>query len=186
MLVALAAAEAATTPSASAAARAAIHPVSTARALQDWLARVPLTRDFPPDLTETLRAQAGIMTVEMSTAPGCLPCADLWPRVTRLARDFGWRVRTISREEALFRSGRLGLPWVGHPVLWVRPEADPGRAIPVAIGTDHAVNLRRNLYLATKMLGGVRPDVGLRAMAKFTGIVAPISGQSPHFNARED
>jgi len=71
----------------------------------------------------------------------------------------------------MIRSGRLGLPWAGHPVAWVRPVTDPSRAIPIAVGTDHTPNLARNLYLAAKMLTGVRPAVGVRAMAKFTGIV---------------
>ncbi|MBL0915346.1 MAG: hypothetical protein IBJ13_07470, partial [Sphingopyxis sp.] len=57
------------------------------------------------------------------------------------------------------------------PGAWVRPRSDTGRLIPVAIGTDHAPNLARNLYLAAKMLGGVRPAVGVRALSKFTGIV---------------
>lgn len=161
----------ATSPAQTAAARAAIHPVHSAKDMQAWLGRVSRTRTFPPDLSDTLRAQARIMVIEMSSAPGCLPCADLWQRVDRLGRDYGWKVRIISRDEAMIRSGRLGLPWVGHPVLWVRPLADSRRAIPVAIGTDHEVNLRRNIYLATKMLTGVRAAVGLRAMSKFTGIV---------------
>lgn len=71
----------------------------------------------------------------------------------------------------MVRSGRLALPWVGHPVLWVRSVNDPTRMIPVAIGTDHRANLARNIYLGFKMMTGVRPDVGVRAMAKFTGIV---------------
>ena len=71
----------------------------------------------------------------------------------------------------MLRSGRLGLPWVGDPVVWVRPIADPDRIVPVAIGTDLLPNLARNIYLATKMLTGVRAQVGVRAMAKFTGIV---------------
>jgi hypothetical protein len=45
--------------------------------------------------------------------------------------------------------------------------------VPVAIGTDHSVNLARNTYLAAKMLTGVRVAVGVRAMSKFTGIVSP-------------
>jgi hypothetical protein len=154
-----------------AAARAAIHPVGTAQEMQSWLGRVPRTRDFPADLPETLRAQSGIMAIEMSSAPGCLPCADLWRQVGRLGAEHGWRVQVIAEDEAMIRSGRLGLPWVGHPVLWVRLLSDPRRAVPVAIGTDHEVNLRRNIYLATKMLTGVRAAVGLRAMSKFTGIV---------------
>jgi len=71
----------------------------------------------------------------------------------------------------MLRSGRLGLPWVGHPVAWVRPVSDTNRIIPIAIGTDHAPNLARNLYLAGKMLTGVKPAVGVRGMAKFTGIM---------------
>ncbi|MFX8558134.1 hypothetical protein ABTM03_18840, partial [Acinetobacter baumannii] len=91
-----------------------------------------------------------------STAPGCVPCADLWGKLAGLRRQYGWQVRTISSEDALLRSGRLGLPWVGHPVAWVRPIDDPNRTIPIAIGTDHAPNLARNAYLAAKMLTGVR------------------------------
>ena len=108
--------------------------------------------------------------IEMSTAPGCNPCGDLWNKLARLRGQYGWQVRTISGEEALLRSGRLGLPWVGHPVAWVRPMGDPNRFVPVAIGTDHAPNLARNIYLAAKMLTGVRADVGVRALSKFTGI----------------
>ncbi|MCY1187194.1 hypothetical protein D9M73_281460 [compost metagenome] len=63
------------------------------------------------------------------------------------------------------------MPWVGHPVAWARPVGDDTRVVPVAIGTDHSPNLARNLYLAAKMLTGVRPAVGVRAMSKFTGIV---------------
>ncbi|WP_445326779.1 hypothetical protein [Sphingobium sp. AN558] len=131
-----------------------------------------MTRTFPSDLDDTLKAHADL-TIEMTTAPGCLPCGDLWTRLIRFSSTYGWRVRIISRDEGLLRSGRLGLPWVGHPVLWVRPTRDESRTIPVAIGTDHDVNLRRNIYLAAKMFDGVRPAVGLRAMSKFTGIVAP-------------
>lgn len=153
--------------------RAAIHPVTTPRELGAWLARVPHTREFPADLDPTLRAEGGTFVVEMSSAPGCLPCGDLWARLLRFSRAYGWQVRTISSSEALLRSGRLGLPWVGHPVLWVRAANDPVRLVPAAIGTDHDENLRRNIYLATKMLTGVRPEIGLRAMSKYTGIVAP-------------
>lgn len=155
--------------------RAAIHPVADQGALRQWLARVPVTRDFPPDLADTLRGQASLYVIEMTTAPGCIPCADLWVQFSRLRRLYGWEVRTLSGQEALIRSGRLGLPWVGHPVAWTRPIADPGRVIPIAVGTDHAGNLTRNLYLAAKMLTGVRPAVAVRAMSKFTGIV----GASP-------
>lgn len=151
--------------------RAAIHPVATVTDMQAWLARVPVTRDFPPDFAAALRGQAPAFVIEMSTAPGCVPCADLWDRLALLRSEYGWQVRTISGEEAMLRSGRLGLPWVGHPVAWVRPVSDPDRVIPIAIGTDHAPNLARNAYLASKMLTGVRAAVGVRALSKFTGIV---------------
>lgn len=158
------------------AARAAIHPVHDAAQMQAWLARVPVTRDFPPDFAETLSNAASLNVIEMTTAPDCLPCADLWARLGEFRARYRWQVRIIGRDEAMLRSGRLGLPWVGHPVAWVGPIGDERRAIPIAIaiaiGTDHLVNLARNVYLATKMLSGVRPDVGLRAMAKYTGIVA--------------
>jgi len=151
--------------------RAAIHPVATEAAMREWLGRVPVTRDWPPDFAETLAGQAPAYIVEMSTAPGCIPCADLWAKLGALGRRYGWQIRTIGSQEAMLRSGRLGLPWVGHPVAWVRPVSDPGRIVPIAIGTDHAPNVARNLYLAAKMLTGVKPAVGVRGMSKFTGIV---------------
>lgn len=154
-----------------AARRAAIHPVGDAANMQAWLARVPLTRQFPPDFAATLRGQAPAFLIEMSTAPGCVPCGDMWTKLALFGRQYGWRVAPIGSQEAMIRSGRLGLPWVGHPVVWVRPVADPNRIVPIAIGTDHGPNLARNVYLAVKMLTGVRPDVGLRAMSKYTGIV---------------
>ena len=153
------------------AARAAIHPVGTTAAMNHWLSRVPVTRAFPPDFTEELRGRSSAFVVEMSTAPGCVPCADLWTKLGSLGRRYGWQVRAISAQEAMLRSGRLGLPWIGHPVAWVRPMNDTNRIIPIAVGTDHAPNLARNLYLAAKMLTGVRPAVGVRALSKFTGIV---------------
>jgi hypothetical protein len=158
-------------PSRDDAMRAAIHPVADDRTMRSWLARVPLTSDYPADFADTLREAARVYTVEMSTAPGCLPCADLWTRLDELHSRYGWRVRTIPQDTAMLRSGRLGLPWVGHPVAWVRGAGDDSRAIPIAIGTDLAPNLARNVYLAAKMLEGVRPAVGVRAMAKFTGII---------------
>ncbi|WP_422057881.1 hypothetical protein [Sphingomonas sp.] len=150
---------------------AAIHPVADPATMHHWLGRVPRTRDFPSDLDATLRSQASLYVVEMTTAPGCVPCADLWGRLQQLRARFGVELRTISGQDALLRSGKLGLPWVGHPVAWVRPRRDPDRMIPIAVGTDHAPNLTRNLYLAAKMLTGVRPAVAVRAMSKFTGIV---------------
>ena len=151
--------------------RAAIHPVVSEAAMREWLGRVPVTRDWPPDFAETMKGHAPAYLIEMSTAPGCIPCADLWTKLGSLGRRYGWHVRTIGSQEAMLRSGRLGLPWVGHPVAWVRPVSDPNRIIPVAIGTDHAPNVARNLYLAAKMLTGVKPAVGVRGMSKFTGIV---------------
>ncbi len=154
-----------------AARRAAIHPVADDANLRGWLARVPLTRQFPPDFTDTLRGQARAFVIEMSTTPGCIPCGDMWIKLQGFGRQYGWRVAAIGSQQAMLRSGRLGLPWVGHPVVWVRPVTDANRIVPVAIGTDHGPNLARNVYLAVKMLTGVRPDVGLRAMSKYTGIV---------------
>lgn len=148
--------------------------------MQAWLLRVPVTRDFPNDFGATLRSHGSAFEIEMTSAPGCVPCGDLWRKLTALGTRYRWRVRVLGRQEALMRSGRLGLPWVGHPVAWVRPLADTGRTIPIAVGTDHSRNLARNLYLATKMLTGVRPAVGVRAMSKFTGIVgvpAPVAAR---------
>jgi len=139
--------------------------------MQAWLSRVPVTRDFPGDLAATLRGHGSAFEIEMTSVPGCLPCGDLWRKLAALAARYGWRVRVLDSQEALVRSGRLGLPWVGHPVAWVRPLGDAARTIPIAVGTDHSQNLARNLYLAAKMLTGVRPSVGVRAMSKFTGIV---------------
>jgi hypothetical protein len=153
------------------AARAAVHPVASAADLSAWLSRVPRTRAFPPDFAQTLRGQSSLYVIEMTTAPDCLPCADLWTKLGSLRARYGWQARTISGQEALLRSGRLGLPWIGHPVAWVRPLTDPNRMIPIAVGTDHDVNVARNAYLAAKMLTGVRVAVGLRAMSKYTGIV---------------
>ncbi|WP_310015139.1 hypothetical protein [Novosphingobium sp. 1748] len=155
-----------------AALRAAIHPVTTLAEARAWLARVPVTRDFPPDFDGVMRGQAPLFVIEMSTAPGCIACADLWAKLLALRARYGWQARTLNAQEAMLRSGRLGLPWVGNPVVWVRAVADPNRMVPVAIGTDHSANLARNSYLAAKMLTGVRVAVGVRAMSKFTGIVS--------------
>ena len=157
------------------AARAAIHPVTTQAEMLAWMKRVPQTRDYPPDFVATLKGQGTAFVIEMSTTPGCVPCGDLWTRLLALKSCYGLTVRTIGEQEAMRRSGRLGLPWIGHPVLWLRPVSDSGRTLPMAIGTDHAVNIARNLYLGIKMQTGVRPAVGVRGMAKFTGIVAPVA-----------
>jgi hypothetical protein len=149
------------------------HPSRQRSEARAWLARVPVTRDFPPDFEAVLRGQASLYVIEMSTSSGCIACADLWGKLLTLRAHYGWQVRAIGAQEAMLRSGRLGLPWVGNPVAWVRPIADPNRMVPVAIGTDHSVNLARNTYLAAKMLTGVRVAVGVRAMSKFTGIVSP-------------
>jgi len=151
--------------------RAAIHPVPDQATMQAWLTRVPVTREFPDDLSATLSGEGQAFVIEMSTSARCVPCGDLWVKLVTLGRRYGWKVQTITPTEAMIRSGRLGLPWVGHPVAWARPVADENRVVPIAIGTDHAPNLARNLYLAAKMLTGVRPAVGVRAMSKFTGIV---------------
>ena len=150
--------------------RAAIHPVGDAKTMQAWLSRVPVTRDFPDDFTATLRGHGAAFVIEMTTAPGCVPCGDLWSKLTALGTRYGWQVRTIGAQEAMIRSGRLGLPWVGQSVINVK-SGGRGRLSTLTIGTDHAPNLARNLYLAAKMLTGVRPAVGVRAMSKFTGIV---------------
>lgn len=172
LCVGLASPALAQSPSREQAARAAIHPVASTAEMNAWLARVPVTRSFPPNFAEELRGAGGAFIVEMSTAPGCLPCADLWPKLHDLGRRYGWQVRALGADEAMLRSGRLGLPWIGHPVAWVRPMKDANRIIPIAIGTDHGPNLARNLYLSAKMLTGVKPEVGVRALSKFTGIVA--------------
>ncbi len=161
------------------AARAAIHPVSSAREMQGWLARVPRTVDYPPDFEAALQGQGAAFVIEMSTAPGCLPCGDLWSKLHALKVRYGLTVRPLGRDQAMLRSGRLGLPWIGHPVAWLRPVSDETRTLPIAIGTDHAANLARNIYLGIKMQTGVRAAVGVRAMAKFTGIVsAPAPSQT--------
>lgn len=151
--------------------RAAIHPVSTEPDMRLWLARVPVTRVFPADFEIMLRGHASLYTIEMSTSPGCLPCGDLWSKLQSFRARYGWQVRTIGAQEAMLRSGRLGLPWVGNPVAWVRPLADPNPMVPIAIGTDHSANIGRNAWLAARMLTGTRAAVGVRAMSKFTGIV---------------
>lgn len=151
--------------------QAPIHPARSSAELILLLGHIPVTNSFPPDLVETLQGEAPAFVVEMSTAPNCVACADLWAKLGQFRGRYGWRVAVINHSTAMLRSGRLGLPWVGNPVLWVRPIGDDNRTIPVAIGTDHLSNLTRNIYLAVKMLTGVRPDVAVRGMARFTGIV---------------
>lgn len=171
LMIATGSAAAAQTVTRAQAMRAAIHSVADNETMQTWLSRVPVTRDFPDDFDATLRGQSPAFIIEMTTSPGCVPCGDLWTKLAALGTRYGWRIRTIGAQEAMIRSGRLGLPWVGHPVAWARPITDAGRVVPIAIGTDHGPNLARNIYLAAKMLTGVRPAVGVRAMSKFTGIV---------------
>ncbi|MFD1103781.1 hypothetical protein [Sphingobium olei] len=176
---------AAASPSREDAARAAIHPVASEAAMRHWLSRVPRTNDYPPDFETTLRGQGSAFLVEMSSAPGCLPCGDLWGKFGKLRARFGVAVRTIDEKEAMLRSGRFGLPWIGHPVAWLRPVGDSNRLIPIAIGTDLEANLARNIYLGIKMQTGVRPAVGVRAMAKFTGIVGAATTR-PSTKGRKD
>jgi len=164
--------------------QAAIHPVSTAADMRLWLSRVPMTRDFPPDFETMLRGQASLYVIEISTAPGCLPCGDLWTKLLAFRGRYGWQVRTLRQDEAALRSGRLGLPWVGHPVAWVRPLADPGRMVPIASGTDQGAKIARNAWLAARMLTGARAAVGVRAMSKFTGIVGVRAPASPNRKGR--
>src|SRR3546814_13336691 len=85
--------------------RAAIHPVADPAAMQAWLSRVPLTRDFPPDFSATLKGDAPAFVVEMTTSPQCAPCADLWAKLQILRRQYGVNVAVLSREEAIVRSG---------------------------------------------------------------------------------
>jgi hypothetical protein len=151
--------------------RAAIHPVSTLPEARAWLARVPVTR-----LSARLRgraARAGITLRDRDEhGIGCIACADLWESCSRYERTMAGRFGRLALRRPCCAPGDLGF-WVGNPVAWVRPIADPNRMVPVAIGTDHSVNLARNTYLAAKMLTGVRVAVGVRAMSKFTGIVSP-------------
>ncbi|WP_404478387.1 hypothetical protein [Novosphingobium sp. BL-52-GroH] len=143
------------------------------------LALVPLTRQYPPDFAETLKSQGPAYLIETTSEPGCIPCADTWAKLQDLADRYGLQVKVLSREEATVRSGKFGLPWVGHPVVWVRARADKRRTVPVAIGTDHEANIARNVYLAFKMIRGVRPAIAVRGMARFTGIVGAGSQALP-------
>src|SRR3546814_11145335 len=96
-------------------------------AMQAWLSRVPLTRDFPPDFSATLKGDAPAFVVEMTTLPQCAPCADLWAKLQILRRQYGLNVAVLSREEPISRSARLGLHWVGHPVAVWRATNDHKR-----------------------------------------------------------
>ncbi len=53
--------------------RAAIHPVATEAGMRQWLARVPVTRNWPPDFAETMKGQ-GPAFIEVCTgyAPASL------------------------------------------------------------------------------------------------------------------
>src|SRR3546814_17726700 len=66
--------------------RAAIHPVADPPAMQAWLSRVPLTRDFPPAFSATLKGDAPAFVVEMTTSPQCAPCADLSSEQRRVGK----------------------------------------------------------------------------------------------------
>ena len=72
--------------------RAAIHPVATNADMQRWLSRVPVTKEFPPDFAATLGGEASLFIIEMTTAPGCLPCADLWAKLAQYSRHYHWAV----------------------------------------------------------------------------------------------
>ena len=63
-------------PSRDDAMRAAIHPVATSAAMQTWLARVPVTRDFPADFAATLAQQAPLYVIEMTTNPCSRRCRE--------------------------------------------------------------------------------------------------------------
>ena len=76
-----------------AAMRAAVHPVSNVADLRLWLSRVPVTRDFPPDFQTMLRSQASLYVIEISTAPGCLPCGDLWAKLQAFRAQYGWQTQ---------------------------------------------------------------------------------------------
>ena len=159
---------------------AAVHPVANIASMQRWLARVPVTRDFPPDLGTVLSGAGPAFTLEMSSTGSCIPCDDLWSKLQSLGRRHGIAVRVIAGNEAAIKAGRLALPWVGYPVAWLRPKGDESRSLPIAIGTDHAANLTRNIYLAIKMQTGVRAAVGVRALSKFTGIVGASPARTHH------
>lgn len=72
------------------AARAAVHPVRTEQAMKAWLDRVPRTNVYPPDFEATLKGQGSAYVIEMSTAPGCLPCGDLWIKLGAMKARYGW------------------------------------------------------------------------------------------------
>src|SRR3546814_17458024 len=44
--------------------RAAIHPVGDAKAMQAWLSRVPVTREFTADFTTTLRGPGAAFVID--------------------------------------------------------------------------------------------------------------------------
>jgi hypothetical protein len=131
------------------------------------LALVPVTRDFPP--TSDRAAQPGIALCDRD---------EHGARLHALRRSLGkahiTRALWLAGADHRRTGGHapFGTPGsrVGNPVAWVRPVADPNRMVPIAIGTDHGVNIAQRL--------SCRPDadrcpraVGVRAMSKFTGIV---------------
>src|SRR3546814_11446673 len=86
--------------------RAAIHPVADPAAMQAWLSRVPLTRDFPPAFSATLKGDAPAFVVEMTTSPQCPHCADLWAKLQLLRLKSGWNVACLAREDTGSAAGR--------------------------------------------------------------------------------
>ena len=66
-------------PSRELAARAAIHPVASAAEMNVWLARVPVTRSFPPNFAEELRGAGGafLYSGRMASSFSCSPLVEL-------------------------------------------------------------------------------------------------------------
>src|SRR3546814_20097642 len=90
---------------------------------------------------------APAFVVEMTTSPQCAPCADLWAKLQILRRQYGVNVAVLSREKAIVRSGRLGLPWVGHPED--RKRVVSGTRVSVRVDLDGLRILKIKLYNTT-------------------------------------
>jgi len=131
------------------AARAAIHPVSSASEMQSWLARVPRTVDYPPDFEAALKGQGSAFVIEMSTAPGCVPCGDLWEKLLRLKVRYGLMVRPLGRDEAAALLAELlkGVGEVAAPEAWTLERMVVEGLLPLTrqIGGG---SLPRNAYFA--------------------------------------